>query len=59
MIYNVAFILPLIIILIFASRKEIIDFSLSQWQEKRGKHLGILEGIVYISLGLIIAISVF
>jgi len=59
LIYNVAFVLPLIAILVLASRKEVIDFSLSQWQENRGKYLGLLEGIVYIGLGFIIAISVF
>ena len=55
-IYNAAFILPLIAILILTTKKEIMNFSLRRWQQNKGKHLGLLESLIYISLGVFLLI---
>jgi len=49
--YNIAFIFPLIVILVIASNKRLMRFSLRRWQQHQGKYMTILVGIIYISLG--------
>jgi cytochrome c biogenesis protein CcdA len=52
-IYNLAFVSPLIIIVFISTRREIVNFSLSKWQSRENKYIGILESIIYITLGII------
>jgi len=57
LLYNVAFILPLMAILILASKKEIIEFSLRKWQQQEAKSMGLVEGLIYIGLGAFLLLS--
>lgn len=52
LIYNVAFILPLVVLLAFVSRRRVIEFSLEKWQQRRGKHIRLLLGLVMVILGV-------
>lgn len=57
LIYNAAFIFPLIAILILAIKIEIKHFSLRKWQQEKGKHMGALESLIYIGLGFFMLFS--
>lgn len=57
LIYNAAFIFPLIAVLILAIKIEIKHFSLRKWQQEKGKHIGVLESLIYIGLGIFMLIS--
>jgi cytochrome c biogenesis protein CcdA len=52
LIYNVAFVLPLIILLVFVSRRKVMEFSLEKWQRGRGKGMRLLLGLVMVALGV-------
>jgi len=51
-IYNIAFVLPLMIILIFSSSKKIIRFSLEKWQQHSGKRMRLLSGLIMVAIGV-------
>jgi len=59
LVYNVAFVLPLIAIIVFASKKEVRDFSLRRWQQHGAKHMELLESLIYLGLGAFLLISRF
>jgi len=52
LIYNVAFVLPLIVLLVFVSRRKVMGFSLEKWQQQHGKRMRLLLGLVMVSLGV-------
>jgi len=54
LIYNFAFILPLIAILIISTNTGLTIFSLRKWQQKGRKQMELLESLIYISLGLVL-----
>lgn len=55
LLYNLVFVLPLIIILILSSNKLAVD-KLTKWEQSESKVMKILAGITMIGLGLIILI---
>ncbi len=55
--YNLAFILPLIAILILASRKEIVEFSVRRWQQREERSMTLIEALIYVSLGAFLLLS--
>jgi len=59
LIYNMAFTLPLVVILIFASRRRVMGFSLEKWQQRHGKVVRLLSGLVMITLGVFFIASGF
>jgi len=59
LIYNMAFTLPLMVILVFASRRRATGFSLEKWQQRHGKVLRLLSGLVMITLGIFFIASGF
>jgi len=50
-IYNIMFVVPLIIILIAASNKKMTD-KISQWERSQSKTIKLVSGLVMIALGL-------
>jgi len=52
LIYNVAFVLPLIVLLVFVSRRRVTEFSLEKWQQHQGRRMRLLLGLVMVALGL-------
>lgn len=54
-IYNIMFVMPLIITLAFASNKKLAD-KISKLERSESKHLHLLSGVVMIALGLVILI---
>lgn len=52
LIYNIAFVFPLIIVLVFASRRKVVQFSLEKWQQRHGKSMRLILGLVMIGLGV-------
>jgi len=56
-IYNLAFIFPLIIILLFSSRKRVIRFSIEKWQQHQGKFMRLLSGLMMIMIGIFLLLS--
>jgi len=56
-LYNAAFILPLVAVLVLASRREILEFSIKRWQQREGRKMGLAEGLVYIGLGAFLLLS--
>jgi len=59
LIYNAAFVLPLIILLVFASHRKIMHFSLEKWQRRRGKPMRLLLGLVMVGIGVFLLVSGF
>jgi len=59
LIYNMAFTLPLMVILVFASRRRVTGFSLEKWQQRHGKVVRLLSGLVMITLGIFFIASGF
>jgi len=59
LIYNLAFVLPLMVILVFASRRRVMGFSLEKWQQRHGKVVRLLSGLVMITLGIFLIASGF
>lgn len=57
LIYNVAFVLPLIVLLVFASRRKVMQFSLETWQLRHGKRMRLLLGLVMVGLGAFLLFS--
>jgi len=55
--YNVAFILPLMAVLILASKREIIEFSIRKWQQRGEKNMRLMEGLIYTGLGAFLLLS--
>ncbi len=53
LIYNVAFVLPLMIILAFASNKQIID-RMNGWQKGKKKYMRLLLGLFMVFLGILL-----
>jgi len=54
-----AFTLPLVVILFFASRRRVMGFSLEKWQQRHGKVMRLLSGLVMITLGVFLIASGF
>jgi len=54
LLYNLAFILPLIAILVFMFNKRVINFSLSKWQRHEKKTLKLLSGLFMVALGILL-----
>ena len=59
LIYNVAFVLPLMAILVFASRKKIMKFSLEEWQRREGRRMRLLSSLMMMTLGMFLLFSGF
>jgi len=59
LIYNLAFIFPLVVILVFASRRRVVGFSLEKWQQRHGNVMRLLSGLVMITLGVFFIASGF
>lgn len=55
LIYNLVFVAPLIIILLGASNKLIVD-KMSNWERSKSKGMRLLSGLLMVSLGIIILI---
>ena len=53
-IYNIAFISPLLLILFIASHKKIMEFSIEKWQEHIGKYMRLFLGLIMMILGIFI-----
>lgn len=53
LVYNVMFVLPLIIILLSASNKVVVE-KMSKWERSKSNTMHLLSGIVMIVLGVII-----
>jgi len=51
--YNLLFVLPLIIILLIASNKNLLE-KIQAWREKEGKEIKFISGLTMIILGVII-----
>jgi len=51
--YNAIFVLPLVLILLLASQKEVAE-SIRQWQQKNAKSMRLIAGSVMVGLGIII-----
>lgn len=58
-LYNLAFVSPLIAILALAVNKRMISFSLKTWQRKGEKPLKLISGLVYMILGITLLFSGF
>ena len=52
LLYNLAFILPLIAILLLAFIKELGNFSIIKWKNQEKKQMNLIEGSIYITLGI-------
>jgi len=59
LIYNMAFVLPLIVLLLFVSRRKVLRFSLEEWQRRRGKGMRLMLGLVMVALGVFLLFSGF
>lgn len=57
LIYNIAFVLPLIVLLILASRRKVIQFSLEKWQQRHGKRVRLFSGLIMVALGVFLLFS--
>jgi len=55
-LYNFAFVLPLVIILIFASNKRTMSFSLIRWRQKEHKTIKLLSGLGIVILGMFLLV---
>ncbi len=53
LIYNLAFVLPLVMILAFASNRRIVD-KMRGWQEEKKRHFRLLLGLLMIAMGIVI-----
>lgn len=53
LLYNIMFILPLILILVFASTTKILT-KIEKWEESEKKYIKLIAGIVMILLGILI-----
>jgi len=51
-LYNLAFVLPLIGVLAFAHNKRVMHFSLVRWKRRGHKALKLLYGLVMVTLGI-------
>jgi len=56
LIYNVAFVLPLIALLAFVSHRRVVGFSLEKWQQRHGKRMRLLLGLVMVGLGVFLLV---
>ncbi len=56
-LYNVMFVMPLIITLLFASNKRVVG-KMEEWQASEKKHMKLMSGLVMITLGLVIILGV-
>jgi cytochrome c biogenesis protein CcdA len=52
LIYNVAFVIPLVSIVVFMSIKDVSTFSLENWEQKYGKQMRLILGLIMITIGL-------
>ena len=57
LIYNAAFVLPLIAVLAVASRRRVAEFSLERWQRRKGKRMRLMSGVVMVALGVFLLFS--
>ncbi len=53
LIYNLAFVLPLVLILAFASNRQLVE-KLRGWQKDKKRHFRLLMGLLMIAVGLVI-----
>ncbi|MEM2178525.1 MAG: cytochrome c biogenesis protein CcdA [Candidatus Methanomethylicaceae archaeon] len=54
LIYNIAFIFPLIFILFISTYRKIMEFSIKKWEKTLGKKMRLFSGLVMIILGAFI-----
>jgi len=52
-LYNLIFILPLVVILLIASNRALLD-KVEAWQMEERKNMRLISGIIMILLGLLI-----
>ncbi|MFH0748756.1 MAG: cytochrome c biogenesis protein CcdA [Candidatus Bathyarchaeota archaeon] len=53
-LYNIAFVFPLLVILVVASNKKILRFSITQWKGREHKTLKLFSGTVMVALGVLL-----
>lgn len=53
LLYNLAFVLPLIIILVLASNKRVVE-KMTAWEQSKSKTMRLISGLLMIALGVII-----
>jgi len=53
-IYNLAFVLPLLIILLFACNKRLISFSLTKWRKHKYRTMKLMSGLIMIALSTLL-----
>lgn len=53
LLYNLAFVMPLIIILVLASNKRVV-VKMTEWEQSKNKLMRLLSGLLMVSLGMII-----
>ncbi|MBS3149459.1 hypothetical protein J4455_02075 [Candidatus Woesearchaeota archaeon] len=53
LLYNIMFVLPLVLILVFASTTKIVN-KVTKWEESEKKYIKLIAGIIMILLGLLI-----
>ena len=59
LLYNLAFVLPLTVILILASNRKIVEFSLRSWGQHKEKQLRLMQGLIYVGLGVFLFLASF
>lgn len=53
LLYNFAFVLPLVIVLVLASNKKVVE-KMTQWERSKSRLMRLISGILMIGLGVII-----
>lgn len=53
LLYNLAFVVPLIAVLILASKRQVVE-KMTAWEQSKSKSLRLLSGLLMIVLGLVI-----
>jgi len=56
-IYNIAFVLPLVVILVVSSHKRVLSLSPKVWERDKGKYLRLSSGLIMIAIGVFILFS--
>lgn len=53
LLYNLAFVVPLVIVLLLASNKKVVE-KMTQWEQSKSKLMRLVSGILMITLGVVI-----
>ena len=56
LIYNLAFVVPLVVILLIASNNGIGSFSLKNWHEREHRTVKLISGLLIVALGIFLLI---